>query len=87
MNMLSMFMGGNNGINPMQMMNMVQQAQNNPQQIMQQMGNNPLMQRANQMAQGKSPQEMEQICRNIAQQKGIDFEQLKGMAQQMGIKL
>lgn len=72
--MLQMFMGGNKGgINPMQMM--------------QQFQNNPMMGRAQEMAKGKTPQEMEQLCRNLCQQKGIDFDQLKQMANQFGMKL
>lgn len=41
----------------------------------QQLQNNPLFQRAQQMAAGKSPQEIQQICQNLCQQRGIDLEQ------------
>ena len=34
------------------------------------------------MAQGKSPQELEQIARNLCQQRGIDFAQAWQMFQQ-----
>lgn len=74
MGMLMQFMGGNKG-------------GINPQQLMQQFGNNPMMGRAQEMAKGKSPQELEQLCRNMCQQKGMDFDQLKQMASQFGFKL
>lgn len=35
---------------------------------------NPLFQRAQEMANGKSEQELEQIARNLCQQRGINFE-------------
>lgn len=74
MGMLKMFMGGNGG-------------GLNPQALMQQFGNNPMMGRAQEMAKGKSPEEMEQLCRNMCKQQGMDFDQLKGMASQFGFKL
>lgn len=48
--------------------------------MMQQMINkmlksNPLFNRAQQMAQGKSEQELKQIASNLCQQRGIDLEQ------------
>lgn len=81
MAMMSQMMGGNNnggGMNPMQMMSGM-----NPQQMM----NNPQFARAQEMLNGKSPQEQEQVVRNMCQQMGIDFEQAKGMARSMGIKI
>ena len=55
-----------NPVNPMgQMMNM----------MMAQFKNNPLFNQAQQMAQGKSPQEIQQICRNICKSKGLDIDQ------------
>ena len=67
-----------NGQNPMmQAMQMMHNMQN-PQQMMQGMfQNNPLFQRAQQMAQGKSEQELEQVARNLCQQRGVDFEAMK----------
>lgn len=35
--------------------------------------NNPLFHRAQQMAQGKTPQELEQVARNLCQQRGINI--------------
>lgn len=64
----------------MQMMGNMQ----NPQQMMQGMlQNNPLFQRAQQMAQGKSEQELEQVARNLCQQRGVDFEAMKQQFQNM----
>lgn len=63
--------------NPMQA---VQQTVKQPvqamvQQISAQLGNNPLYQRAQQMAQGKSEAEVRQIAQNLCQQRGIDINQ------------
>ena len=78
-----MFSPGN-GQNPiMQAMQMMRNMQN-PQQMMQGMfQNNPLFQRAQQMAQGKSEQELEQVARNLCQQRGVDFEAMKQQFQGM----
>ena len=53
-------------VNPMnQMMRM----------MMGQFQNNPLFNQAQQMAQGKTPQEIQQICANICKRKGLDINQ------------
>lgn len=53
-------------VNPMnQMMRM----------MMGQLQNNPLFNQAQQMAQGKTPQEIQQICANICKSKGLDINQ------------
>lgn len=44
------------------------------QQMMGRFGNNPLFQRAQQMAQGRSQEELEQVARNLCQQRGIDID-------------
>lgn len=62
--------------NPMQMLNLV----NNPVGMMaQQFQNNPMFKRAQEMAQGKSEQEIKQICENLCQQRGIDLNSAVGM--------
>lgn len=67
----------------MQAMQMMRNMRN-PQQMMQGMlQNNPLFQRAQQMAQGKSEQELEQVARNLCQQRGVDFEAMKQQFQSM----
>lgn len=73
--------------NPLQMMGMLS-GKSNPQQMMsqmmtQQLQNNPLFQRAQQMAQGKSPQELEQVARNLCQQRGIDLDSAMSQFKQM----
>lgn len=37
--------------------------------------NNPLFLQAQQMAQGKSPDELRKTCENLCRQRGIDFNQ------------
>jgi hypothetical protein len=77
--------------NPMQMMEMFS-GRSNPQQVVsqmmnQQLQNNPLFQRAQQMAQGKSPQELEQVAKNLCKQRGIDLDSaMKQFQQMMGYK-
>lgn len=74
-------------MNIFQMMQMVQQA-GNPMGIMQQFaGQNPLMSRAMQMGQGKSPEQIQNIVRNLAKQKGMNDEQLNQFLNQFGLKL
>lgn len=51
------------------------------------LGNNPAFARAQQMMQGKNPQQLKQTLYNLAQQRGIDPQQLQQMATQFGIKL
>ena len=43
--------------------------------MMRQFQGNPLFNQAQQMAQGKSPQEIQQICKNICKSKGLDLDQ------------
>lgn len=79
-------------INPMaQMFDMFRQMSGggqNPQAVMAQMfGNNPNYQRAMQMIQGKSPQELQQVAVNLAGQRGISREQMQQMMSQFGINL
>lgn len=55
--------------------------------VQSQLQSNPMFQRAQEMAQGKSPEELQQIAQNLCQQRGIDLSQ--AMAQfkaQFGIK-
>ena len=70
--------------NPMQIIGMLQKSQN-PMALMQQIfGNNPQFNQIMQIAQGKSPQELEQYVRNLAQSQNIDLNQL---ANQFGLKI
>ena len=82
-NPMQMFNPGN-GQNPMMQAMQKMCNMQNPQQMMQGMfQNNPLFQRAQQMAQGKSEQELEQVARNLCQQRGVDFEAMKQQFQGM----
>ena len=73
--------------NPMQLIQMITKS-NNPQMLMQSMlSKNPTFQRAMQMAQGKNPEELQQIAKNLCQQRGIDFNQAINQLESMGIKI
>ena len=52
-----------------------------------QMFNDPLMQRAMEMVKGKNENEIKEIVINLAQQRGINMDQLKAMASQFGLRL
>lgn len=76
--------------NPMQIMQLMGQLQNsnNPMGLIQNIfGDNPVMQRALQMGQGKSPEQLQQTVRNLAQQKGMDAGQLNQFLSQFGLRL
>lgn len=65
-------------INPMQLIQLIKSG-NNPQQllmnILQQQGNNnPILQNAVNLAQNGDVSALEMIARNLAQQKGLDFD-------------
>lgn len=51
--------------------------------------NNPLFQRAKQMASGKSEKELEQVAMNLCRQRGVDinkaFEQFKQFKKQFNL--
>ena len=59
---MSLMMNNGKGFNPMHFM-------------MNQLASNPMFKQAQQMAQGKSVDELKATCENICRQKGIDFEQ------------
>ena len=61
------------------------QGSQNPMALMQQMfGNNPNFQQVMKIAQGKSPQELEQYTRNLFKGQNVD---LNAFARQLGINL
>lgn len=65
--------------NPLQFMEFLANM-GNPMSMMQQMlGNNPMFKQAMQMVQGKNPQEIQSMLKNVAQQKGISDNQLNSM--------
>ena len=66
-------------MNPMQMLQMLQNS-GNPTAMMQQMfGNHPLFKRAQMMLQGKSHKAQIKVIENLCKQRGIDLTQLKQM--------
>lgn len=65
-------------VNPMQLIQMIRGG-SNPQQlvlnILQQQGqNNPILQNAANLAQGGNTSALESLARNLAAQKGLDFD-------------
>lgn len=71
-------------MNPMQLISMMQQSGNPMGMLMQMSQQNPLMGKAMRALNGKTPGQMEQYVRQMAQQRGVDLNQL---AQQMGIRM
>ena len=70
--------------NPLQLIGMLQNA-NNPMALMQQMlGSNPQCQQVMQIVQGKSPAQLEQYVRNLAKGQNINISQL---ANQFGLNI
>ena len=69
--------------NPVMMLVQAMNNGGNPMALMQQMaGQNPQIAQALQMMQGKNPQQLEQMARGMAQERGIDLNQ---MIRQLGI--
>lgn len=77
----------NNNMNPMQLFQMFNNSQNPMGMMKQMLGDNPYMQQAMKMAEGKNPFEIKEIIQNVAQQKGIPMDQLTSMANMFGMKL
>ena len=72
------------GNGPMAMLMCAAQRGGNPMQIISQMaGNNPQMRQGMQLISGKSPAELEQYARNMAQSQGKDINQI---LQSLGIE-
>ena len=73
--------------NPMQLLMQLQNS-SDPFQMMNQMfGNNPMFNRAMQMGKGKSPEEIQQIIRNLAKLRGLNEEQLNQFLASFGMKI
>lgn len=77
-------------VNPMQFIQMIKSGQN-PQQLMMnymqsEMGNTPMGQNLLQLAQNGNTQQIEQIVRNLAAQKGVDFDsEFNAFKQSLGL--
>lgn len=67
----------------MDFLQMLNQAQNNPAIF----ECNPLFQRAMAMGKGKSEEELKVIIKNLANQRGINVDQLNMLLTPMGMKL
>lgn len=78
------------GVNPIQLLNIVQ-GKGDPAVLMSLManmfGNDPNFQRAQQMCNGKSPEEMQKIVQNICNEAGVDFNSIKSIGSKFGLKL
>ena len=69
--------------NPLMALVQVMNSGGNPMALLQQMaGQNPQIAQAMRMMQGKNPQQLEQMARSMAQERGIDINQ---MIRQLGI--
>ena len=63
-------------LNPVQMMGMMRNPKQEINSMFQQnLQANPLFKRAQQMAEGKTPEQLQQVAQNLCQQKGIDMNQ------------
>lgn len=72
--------------NPMQLLNLLQNNAN-PMGLMNQMfGSNPIYQQVMQMTQGKNPNQIQQIIKNVAHEKGMNEQQLNQFINQFGLK-
>ena len=70
--------------NPLQLIGMLQNA-NNPMALMQQiLGSNPQFQQVIQIVNGKTPAQLEQYVRNLAKGQNININQL---ANQFGLRI
>lgn len=78
------------GVNPMQLIQMIRQGQNPQQLAMSLLENNaqgsPMGANLLNLAKGGQTQQIEQIARNICQQRGVDFDTaFNSFKQQLGI--
>lgn len=72
--------------NPIQLLNLLQNNAN-PMELMNQMfGSNPIYQQVMQMTQGKNPNQIQQIIKNIAHERGMNDQQLNQFINQFGLK-
>jgi len=72
---------------PQEMLQLLMHSNNPAAMVQQMLGNNPMFQRAMQMGQGKNEEEIKQIVKNLASQRGMDVNQLNSMLSQFGMKL
>lgn len=71
-------------MNPLQVIQALQQGANPNQLMMQLVQQNPAVRQAMQMVNGKTPDQIRDMAQQIARQRGIDLSQL---TRQLGIKI
>lgn len=71
-------------MNPLQLIQMLKGGGNPHQLIMQAAQHNPALRQAMQMVNGRTPEQIRDLAYQLAQQRGIDLNQL---AQTLGVKL
>ena len=71
-------------MNPMQLIQMLQQSGNPMQMLTGMAQTNPQLGQAMQMVNGKTPAEIERMAYDLARQRGVDLNQF---ARQLGIRL
>ncbi len=69
-------------MNPMNLMQMMGGISNPKQMVMNLIKQNPQMQQIMPMIQGKNPQQIEQMARNMCKERGIDAEQFANQIKQ-----
>lgn len=72
-------------MNPLQLIQAVTQGGNPMQMLFSMFGGNAQFQRACQMVQGKTPQQMQETAKNLCKQRGIEFDKAVQQMQQMGV--
>ena len=85
-NPLYNMLGGGGMQGPSAMIMLINALKNggNPQALINQMAqSNPKLAEAMQLLQGRSPEELERICRNVCAQRGMDFNSVVSQVQQM----
>lgn len=74
-------------MNPMQLLGMIKGGANPMMMLTQMAQQNPVMEKAMQMGQGKNETQMQQTVRNLGKQRGMSDEELNQFVGQFGLKL
>lgn len=82
MQLMQMMQEGN--MNPMQLIGMFKKS--NPMQLLKMFEGNPTFEHTKKMVEGKDIQQIQETIMNVAKQKGMNEEQVRQMAQQFGVK-
>ena len=73
--------------NPLQVLSQLSKVQNPQAMMLQMFQGNPAMERAMEMTNGKSEEEIKQVVMNLSKQVGVDFVSLLDMVKNMGLKI